>query len=224
MLCPAESTIRTATRERESTPQASLNTRKAMYSTASAHARQIEPLQTTQQATNRSDSLTVSTSRKTAVLFRSLDVADSRLMDPGYGTGLSDSFQRVATKQADSSLYLYRDREQVDLSRGGGVVTQASTKSDSIRRRFHQQHFLSAKRKRQMEADPQSQSFKSLHRTPALQNGRYPLCKGPPEQGGLYVQTRLEGCLPFHPNHSVSSKVPQICMAGDSSTMSFHSD
>ena len=67
-----------------------------------------------------------------------------------------------------------------------------------------------------MEADPQSQSSKSLHRTPALQNGRHPLCKGPPEQGGLYVQTRLEGCLPFHPNHSVSSKVPQVCMAGDS--------
>ena len=29
------------------------------------------------------------------------------------------------------------------------------------------------------------------------------------------MQTRLEGCLPFHPNHSVSSKVPQVCMAGD---------
>ena len=35
---------------------------------------------------------------------------------------------------------------------------------------FHQQHLLSAKRKRQMEADPQFQSSKSLHQTPALQN------------------------------------------------------
>ena len=140
-----------------------------MCSTASAHTRQIEPLQTTQQATNRSDPLSASTSRKTAVLFRSLDAADSRLMDPGYSTGLSDSLQGAATKQADSSLYLHRDREQVDLSGGGGVVTQASNKLDSIRRQFHQQH-LSAKRKRQMEADPQSQSSKSLHRTPTLQN------------------------------------------------------
>ena len=87
VLCPADSTIRTATRGRESTPQASLNTRKAMCSTTSA-----------------------------------------------------------CTKQADSSLYFHRDREQVDLSRGGGVVKQASNKSDSIRRWFHQQHLLSAKK------------------------------------------------------------------------------
>ena len=33
-------------------------------------------------------------------------------------------------------------------------------------------------------------------------------------RGGGY--TRLERCLPFHPNHSVASKVPQVCMAGDS--------
>ena len=163
MLCLAESTIHTATRESESTPQASLNTIKAMCSTASTHARQIEPLQTTQQATNRSDPLSVSTRRKTAVLFRSLDAADSRLMDPGYSMGLSDSFQRVATKQADSSLYLHRDREQVDLSRGGGVVTQASNKSDSIDDGFINNIFLVSKGRDKWRLILNLKSSKSLH-------------------------------------------------------------
>ena len=66
-------------------------------------------------------------------------------MDPGYSTGLSDSLQGAATKQADSSLYLHRDREQVDLSRGGGVVTQASNKSDSIDDGFINNIFLVSK-------------------------------------------------------------------------------
>ena len=50
--------------------------------------------------------------------------------------------------------------------------------------------FLVPKRKRQMEADPQPQSSKCLHRTPALQNGRYLLCKGPPEQGGAILDLK----------------------------------
>ena len=81
-----------------------------MCSIALAHARQIEPLQTTRQATNRSDPLNTSTSRKTTVLFRTLDVADSRPLDSGYSTRLPDSLQQAATQQADSSLYLHRGR------------------------------------------------------------------------------------------------------------------
>ena len=45
VLCPAECTIRTTTRGKENTPQTNLTTGKAMCSIASAHARQIEPLQ-----------------------------------------------------------------------------------------------------------------------------------------------------------------------------------
>ena len=67
-----------------------------------------------------------------------------------------------------------------------------------------------------MEAGPQSQSSTSLIQTPLLQDGRYPVCKEPSEQEQQYVQTTLEGCLPFHPNNLFSLKVIQVCMKGDS--------
>ena len=102
-----------------------------------------------------------------------------------FGQELGE-FLKSTSKQADSSLYFHRDREQVDLSGGGGVLEEQAISRTVSDDGFISKIFLVPKRKRQMEADPQPQSSKCLHRTPALQNGRYLLCKGPPEQGGLY--------------------------------------
>ena len=184
--------------ERKVTPrQASIQERQCVQSPRPTPGRSNPSKQL-----SRSDPLSTSTSRKTTVLFRTLDAAGSRPRDPGYSTGLPDSLQRAATQQADSSLYLH-------FSRSGGVVMQASNKSGSIRLRFHQQQLLSTKRKKEMEADPQSQRSKSLHQTPDFKMEDIRCVKDLLNRGDYMCKLDLN-------NHSVSSKVPQVCMARDS--------